>query len=112
MGTNDGNSFLLLSVWCLAASVAPVVGGSLASQGQWRWLFCQSCSLVQIIFDESDNIQDLNLPVSFVACLFVIFLMDLPIPPGSYREKLSRMDWMYVQMRCSPLIRPHLPLFH
>ncbi|KAN0082552.1 Major facilitator superfamily domain containing protein [Tylopilus felleus] len=26
-------------VWCLAASIGPIVGGSLASRGQWRWLF-------------------------------------------------------------------------
>jgi len=28
------------STWCLAAAIGPVVGGSLAAQGQWRWLFC------------------------------------------------------------------------
>ncbi|KAN0082553.1 Major facilitator superfamily domain containing protein [Tylopilus felleus] len=63
-------------VWCLAAAIGPIVGGSLASQGQWRWLFY------------------FNLPISFVASLLVVFLMDLPIPPGSYREKFMRMDWI------------------
>ncbi|KAI9566089.1 major facilitator superfamily domain-containing protein [Boletus coccyginus] len=62
--------------WCLAASIGPVVGGSLAAQGQWRWLFY------------------LNLPISLVACVSVMLLLDLPIPPGSYREKIMRMDWI------------------
>ena len=42
------------------------------------------------------NIQDLNLPISLLACVSVLFLLDLPTPPGSYREKIMRMDWMYV----------------
>ncbi|KAG8217053.1 MFS general substrate transporter [Butyriboletus roseoflavus] len=62
--------------WCLAASIGPVIGGSLAAHGKWRWIFY------------------LNLPVSFVACVSVIFLLDLPTPPGSYREKFTRMDWI------------------
>ncbi|KAG9308139.1 MFS general substrate transporter [Chiua virens] len=62
-------------VWCLAAFVGPVVGGGLAAQGQWRWLFY------------------LNLPISLVACLSVVFLLDLPTPDGNYRDKLRRMDW-------------------
>ena len=33
---------LFSSTWCLAASVGPVIGGSLAAQGKWRWLFCMS----------------------------------------------------------------------
>ncbi|KAF8548720.1 MFS general substrate transporter [Imleria badia] len=62
--------------WCFAASIGPVVGGGLASRGQWRWLFY------------------LNLPISLVACVSVVFLLDLPTPPGSYREKIMRMDWI------------------
>ncbi|KAI9572003.1 major facilitator superfamily domain-containing protein [Boletus coccyginus] len=62
--------------WCFAASVGPVIGGILAERGHWRWLFY------------------LNLPIAFVACISVIFLLDLPTPPGSYREKLMRMDWI------------------
>ena len=42
----------------------------------------------------SDNVEDLNLPVSFVACLLVVVLLDLPIPKGSYREKIMQLDWM------------------
>ncbi|KAG8217052.1 major facilitator superfamily domain-containing protein [Butyriboletus roseoflavus] len=62
--------------WCLASLVGPAIGGSLAAQREWRRIFY------------------LNLPVSFVACVSVIFLIDLPTPPGSYREKFTRMDWI------------------
>ncbi|KAG6371276.1 major facilitator superfamily domain-containing protein [Boletus reticuloceps] len=62
--------------WCLAASIGPVVGGVLATKGQWRWLFY------------------LNLPITLIACISVILLLDLPIPPGNYRDKLVRMDWI------------------
>jgi len=27
--------------WSVAAAIGPVVGGSLANIGQWRWLFCE-----------------------------------------------------------------------
>ncbi|KAF8554529.1 MFS general substrate transporter [Imleria badia] len=62
--------------WCFAASIGPLIGGSLAQLGQWRWLFY------------------LNLPISLVAGVSVVFFLDLPTPPGSYREKLMRMDWI------------------
>ncbi|KAF8839383.1 MFS general substrate transporter [Paxillus ammoniavirescens] len=62
--------------WSIAAVVGPVVGGSLASRGQWRWLFY------------------LNLPIAFVAGVSVLLLLDLPTPPGTFREKFMRMDWI------------------
>ena len=40
--------------------------------------------------------QDLNLPITLVAGVSVVFFLNLPTPPGSYREKIMRMDWMYV----------------
>lgn len=41
MGVTQADTFTLLhSTWCLAAAIGPVVGGSLAAQGKWRWLFC------------------------------------------------------------------------
>ena len=87
---------MLCSTWCLAASIGPVVGGSLAAHGQWRWLFCECCGSCVEYLGSSADIKDLNLPVSLLACVSVLFLSDLPTPPGSYREKIMRMDWMYV----------------
>ncbi|KAF8553816.1 MFS general substrate transporter [Imleria badia] len=61
---------------CVAAATGPIIGGSLATQGQWRWLFY------------------LNLPISLVACVLAIVLLDLPTPPGSSKEKFMRLDWI------------------
>ncbi|KIJ59634.1 hypothetical protein HYDPIDRAFT_100308 [Hydnomerulius pinastri MD-312] len=61
--------------WSLAVSIGPVVGGSLASQGQWRWLFY------------------LNLPICAIAALLVLILLDLPTPKGSFRDKFVSLDW-------------------
>ncbi|KAI0677757.1 MFS general substrate transporter [Trametes maxima] len=63
-------------VWCIAGVVGPVVGGALAAEGQWRWLFY------------------LNLPVCGLAALSVLFFMRLPTPPGSFKEKVARLDWI------------------
>jgi len=30
---------VLGAVWALASSIAPPIGGALASAGQWRWVF-------------------------------------------------------------------------
>ncbi|KAF9222807.1 MFS general substrate transporter [Gyrodon lividus] len=62
--------------WSLAVSIGPVVGGSLASQGQWRWLFY------------------LNIPICAVAALLVFILLDLPTPKGSFRDKVISIDWI------------------
>ncbi|KAJ7666622.1 major facilitator superfamily domain-containing protein [Mycena polygramma] len=60
--------------WCIACVVGPIIGGSLAAQGAWRWLFY------------------LNLPISGVAAVFVCVFLRLPIPPGTFREKMGRLD--------------------
>ncbi|KAF8585267.1 MFS general substrate transporter [Ramaria rubella] len=62
--------------WSVAAAIGPVVGGSLANKGQWRWLFY------------------LNLPLCALSALLAAVLLNLPIPPGKLRYKLSRMDWI------------------
>ncbi|KAF9236982.1 MFS general substrate transporter [Melanogaster broomeanus] len=62
--------------WSLAVSIGPVVGGSLASQGQWRWLFY------------------LNLPICAFAALLVFIFLDLPTPKDSFRDKIINLDWI------------------
>ncbi|KAF8520682.1 MFS general substrate transporter [Gautieria morchelliformis] len=67
---------LFALTWSIAASIGPVVGGSLANRGLWRWLFY------------------LNLPICGVSAIAAAVFLDLPIPPGIMREKVSRMDWI------------------
>ncbi|KAH8102988.1 Mfs1.2 [Cristinia sonorae] len=62
--------------WALASAIAPLVGGALASNGQWRWFFY------------------LNLPVCGVALTMAVLFLNLPTPPGTLKEKLGRMDWI------------------
>ncbi|OBZ67783.1 putative transporter C3H1.06c [Grifola frondosa] len=62
--------------WSIACIIGPVVGGSLADRGQWRWLFY------------------LNLPICGLAAIFVFMFLNLPAPPGTLREKLMRLDWI------------------
>ncbi|KAJ7773690.1 MFS general substrate transporter [Mycena maculata] len=60
--------------WSIACVVGPIIGGGLAARGAWRWLFY------------------LNLPISGVAAVFVVLFLHLPTPPGTFREKIGRLD--------------------
>ncbi|KAG6916588.1 hypothetical protein DXG01_006238 [Tephrocybe rancida] len=62
--------------WAMAGAFGPLVGGALADAGQWRWFFY------------------LNIPISGLAIVLVIFLVKLPTPPGTMKEKLAKMDWV------------------
>ncbi|KAJ7074727.1 MFS general substrate transporter [Mycena amicta] len=61
-------------IWSVACIAGPVIGGALATHGAWRWLFY------------------LNLPISALAGLFVLLFLRLPSPPGTFREKIRRLD--------------------
>ncbi|TFY63949.1 hypothetical protein EVJ58_g2941 [Rhodofomes roseus] len=62
--------------WAMAGSMGPIVGGALAQNGQWRWLFY------------------LNLPICGVAAIIMTFCLRVQTPPGTLREKLRRVDWL------------------
>ncbi|KAK7438751.1 hypothetical protein VKT23_017881 [Stygiomarasmius scandens] len=62
--------------WSIANFVGPIIGGALASSGQWRWLFY------------------LNLPIAGFASVFTLIFMNLPTPPGTFTEKVARLDWV------------------
>ncbi|KAH8102918.1 Mfs1.2 [Cristinia sonorae] len=61
--------------WALASAIAPLVGGALSTNGHWRWFFY------------------LNLPICGIAIVLAILFLRLPTPPGTFKEKLGRMDW-------------------
>ncbi|KAH8826952.1 Mfs1.2 [Flagelloscypha sp. PMI_526] len=65
---------LLGVVWVIASVVGPVISGALATAGQWRWLFW------------------LNLPLSAVVALLIIFFLNLKTPGQSLSEKFQRID--------------------
>ncbi|PCH33069.1 MFS multidrug transporter [Wolfiporia cocos MD-104 SS10] len=67
---------LLGLAWSAASGVGPVIGGSFAQTGKWRWLFY------------------MNIPFSGVAAVLVVLFVRLPTPPGTLRAKLARIDWV------------------
>ncbi|KAE9383729.1 iron permease [Gymnopus androsaceus JB14] len=69
-GTYQG---VLMLVWAFASAIGPPIGGAIA-QSNWRWLFY------------------LNLPLSGIAFGLVLIFLTVRQPPGSFREKLARID--------------------
>ncbi|KAN0107400.1 MFS general substrate transporter [Russula decolorans] len=70
-GTFSG---LMALSWAIGGGVGPVIGGSLAQNGKWRWLFY------------------LNLPICAFNATLVLLFLRLKTPPATLREKLSKMD--------------------
>ncbi|KAJ7759151.1 major facilitator superfamily domain-containing protein [Mycena metata] len=60
--------------WAIGGGIGPVIGGSLASPSKWRWLFY------------------LNAPIAGVAFTLVLFFLQVPTPPGNWKEKMLRID--------------------
>ncbi|KZO94656.1 MFS multidrug transporter [Calocera viscosa TUFC12733] len=67
---------IMACVWAVTSAVGPPIGGALAQTGQWRWLFW------------------INLPLCAVAAGMVWWFLKLKKPPGSWRRKLKRVDWI------------------
>ncbi|KAF8482465.1 major facilitator superfamily domain-containing protein [Russula ochroleuca] len=70
-GTFSG---LMALSWTIGGGVGPVIGGSLAQGGKWRWLFY------------------LNPPICAFNAIMVLLFLRLKTPPATLREKLSKMD--------------------
>ncbi|KAL5536448.1 hypothetical protein ACEPAF_270 [Sanghuangporus sanghuang] len=71
-GTYNG---LVALAFGFGTAIAPVVAGSLAQKGQWRWFFY------------------MNLPICGVtACISAIYL-NLKVPRGTFKEKILSLDW-------------------
>ncbi|KAH9062385.1 major facilitator superfamily domain-containing protein [Lactarius vividus] len=72
-GTFSG---LMALSWAIGGGVGPVIGGSLAQSGHWRWLFY------------------LNLPICVFNATLVLLFMRLRTPQATLREKLSKIDFI------------------
>ncbi|KAJ3871631.1 major facilitator superfamily domain-containing protein [Lentinula edodes] len=62
--------------WGIGGGSGPVIGGSLAERGQWRWLFY------------------MNLPICGLATILVTIFLQLKTPKAPLGEKLKHMDWI------------------
>ncbi|TFY81266.1 hypothetical protein EWM64_g2741 [Hericium alpestre] len=67
---------LIAMVYTMASGIGPVVGGSLAERGNWRWIFY------------------LNIPICGLAAALVLVFLNLRTPAGTIQEKLRRIDWV------------------
>lgn len=82
------------SAWSAASGVGPVIGGSFAQDGHWRWLFCTCKSETRSHCIVLTNDIDMNIPFAGLAAVLVLLFVKLPTPPGSIRSKLEKIDWM------------------
>lgn len=62
-------------VWALASAVGPILGGVFTSQVNWRWCFY------------------INLPLSGVAIVILVFVLKLHNPRTPVKEGLKALDW-------------------
>ncbi|KAK4050283.1 hypothetical protein OIV83_003604 [Microbotryomycetes sp. JL201] len=69
---------ILGSVWAIASAIGPPIGGALASAGAWRWLYY------------------LNLPLTGIALVLVLFFLKIKEPQTTLKEKLAQMDYVNV----------------
>ncbi|KAF4971795.1 hypothetical protein FSARC_1488 [Fusarium sarcochroum] len=73
---NRGMYFGILGmVWALASAVGPILGGVFTSQVTWRWCFY------------------INLPISAVAFVILVFVLKLHNPRTPVKEGLLALDW-------------------
>lgn len=73
---NRGMYFGILGmVWALASAVGPVLGGVFTSKVTWRWCFY------------------INLPISGVAFVVLVFVLKLHNPKTPMKQGLLAIDW-------------------
>ncbi|KAJ6474403.1 major facilitator superfamily domain-containing protein [Mycena vitilis] len=69
------NGLIAIS-YTIANGIGPVVGGSLAQKGQWRWIFY------------------LNIPICGLTGFLVLMFLNLRTPPGTFSEKFRKIDFI------------------
>ncbi|KAF4466590.1 DNA repair RAD50 [Fusarium albosuccineum] len=73
---NRGLYFGLLGgVWSISSAVGPLLGGAITSKATWRWCFY------------------LNLPLTGVVIIILIFVLKLHNPKTPMKEGLLAIDW-------------------
>ncbi|KAI1739250.1 MFS general substrate transporter [Xylaria scruposa] len=63
-------------VWALASAIGPILGGVFTSKVSWRWCFW------------------INLPISGLGFVILLFVLKLHNPRTSVREGLAAIDWL------------------
>ncbi|EHK40291.1 hypothetical protein TRIATDRAFT_302688 [Trichoderma atroviride IMI 206040] len=63
-------------IWALASSIGPILGGVFTSKVSWRWCFY------------------INLPLSGVGLIILIFVLKLHNPRTPIKQGLAAIDWL------------------
>ncbi|GFG15660.1 uncharacterized transporter C3H1.06c [Aspergillus udagawae] len=66
---------LLSTMWAVGSLTGPIIGGALAHERVWRWLFA------------------LNLPLASASFVAISICLSPRIQRNDYRQALSRVDW-------------------
>lgn len=64
------------AIFSLSSVLGPLLGGIFSDHLTWRWSFW------------------INIPFEVISITFIYLNMDLPIPKGSFKEKIKRVDFL------------------
>ncbi|CAO3678886.1 unnamed protein product [Umbelopsis ramanniana] len=64
------------AVFAISTVAGPLIGGTFADHATWRWSFY------------------MNLPIGAVAAFIVVVFLHSPVPEGTTKEKLKRVDYL------------------
>ncbi|KAJ3125867.1 hypothetical protein HK100_010550 [Physocladia obscura] len=67
---------VLSTTYGVSSAIAPLIGGILSDRTSWRWCFY------------------INLPAAILLIPAVFYFIRLPVPSGSFTEKLRRIDFL------------------